>query len=101
MDFENDSEFFDYLLENGAMEPYGVNEKGEPLYRFNIEVLDQIFPEVAESIREEIDEGLTDLYKMGLIDISYNEKLEATFSISEKGKRYVQTGELESFTRED
>jgi len=101
MHFENDNEFFHYLLEQGAMEPYGVNENGEPLYRFNIEVLDKIFPEVAESIREEIDRDLTSLYEMGLVDISYNEKLEATFSISEKGKRYVETGELESFTRED
>lgn len=101
MHFENDDEFFQYLLKEGAMEPYGVNEDGEPLYRFNIEVLDQIFPEVAESIREEIDNDLAHLYEMGLVDISYNENLEATFSISEKGKRYVETGEIDSFTRED
>jgi len=101
MHFENDDEFFQFLLEKGAMEPYGLNELGEPLYRFNMKVLEEVLPEAAETIKEEIDQDLKNLYEMGLVDISYNENLEATFSISEKGKRYVQTGEIESFTRED
>ena len=89
MHFDNDDEFFQYLLENGAMEP------GEPLYRFNINVLEKVLPEAAEVLKEEIDNDLMHLYEMGLIEISYNENLEATFSISEKGKKYVETGEIE------
>ena len=101
MHFENDDSFFQYLLEKGAMEPYGVNEDGEPLYKFNLDVLEEVLPEAAEVIKEEIDQDLVKLYEMGLIDISYNENLEATFSVSEKGKRYVQTGEIKNFTRDD
>jgi len=101
MHFENDDDFFQYLLEKGAMEPYGINEAGEPLYKFNIEVLQEVMPEAAEVLKEEIDNDLMHLYEMGLVDISYNENLEATFSISEKGKRYVETGEIESYLRED
>jgi len=101
MHFENDDEFFQHLLDVGAMEPYGLNKNGEPLYRFNFKILSEIFPDIFEQVQEEIDKDLANLYEMGLIDISYNENLEATFSVSEKGKRYVETGEIESFTRDD
>jgi rRNA pseudouridine-1189 N-methylase Emg1 (Nep1/Mra1 family) len=101
MHFENDDDFFQYLLEKGAMEPYGVNDDGEPLYRFNLDILEEVLPEAAEVIKEEIDNDLMHLYEMGLIDISYNENLDVTFSVSEKGKKYIKTGEIESFTRDD
>jgi rRNA pseudouridine-1189 N-methylase Emg1 (Nep1/Mra1 family) len=101
MHFENDDQFFQYLLEKGAMEPYGVNDDGEPLYRFNLDILEEVLPEAAEVIKEEIDNDLMHLYEMGLIDISYNENLDVTFSVSEKGKKYIETGEIESFTRDN
>jgi hypothetical protein len=43
---------------------------------------------------EELDADLVHLYQQGLIDIDYNENLEATFAVNEAGKHYMETGDF-------
>ena len=40
--------------------------------------------------REEIDEALMELLSAGYIEVEYNEKLEATFKITEAGRSVVK-----------
>jgi len=39
----------------------------------------------------ELDEALVHLLAEGLINVEYNEDLEAMISLTEKGERYAQT----------
>jgi hypothetical protein len=87
-----EEEMMQELIEAGAMIVHGVDEFGEIIYKFNMEILSVFAPPLYEKIMEELDEDLMDLYKMGLVDIDYNENLEASFSISDKGKTYLTSG---------
>jgi Tfp pilus assembly ATPase PilU len=95
---ENDpyfDELFQELIEAGAVVDTGnVTLDGDIIYKFNLEILKKIKPDMYEVMVEELDQDLMKLYKQGLIDIDYNEKLEATFQINEAGKHYMLTGEL-------
>ena len=39
----------------------------------------------------ELDEALMNLYDLGLVELEYNENLEVTFKITEKGQKYLDT----------
>ena len=95
MSWDKKQDLMEYLLENNAVTLFGVDEYGEPTYRFNLPVLKEIMPDMYDVLMEELDQDLLHLYQLGLVDIDYNENLEATFAISEKGKNYMQTGEIE------
>lgn len=94
MEEEEIKEAIDWLVSEGALYQEGVDDFGDIVYRFNMDVLKIIMPELYLIIMEELDEGLMDLYKMGLVNISYDENLKASFSVSDKGKHYIKTGEL-------
>jgi DNA-binding PadR family transcriptional regulator len=40
--------------------------------------------------KEEIDDALMELLNAGYIEVEYNEKLEATFKVTEAGKSVVK-----------
>jgi hypothetical protein len=94
----NDPEFEDYmtdLIDKGAVVNTGeFDPNGEPIYKFNLSVLKEIKPEMYAILMEELDADLVHLYQQGLVDISYNEDLEATFAVNEAGRHYMETGEL-------
>lgn len=87
---EQINEIINYLIERGAVELYGMTDDSEVTYKFNMEVLEEIMPEFYSMIMEEIDNDLLDLYKMGLVDISYDENLEASFSMNDKGREFLK-----------
>ena len=88
-------ELMDYLEEIGAVEAYGEpDESGYPMYRLNMDVLKEYVPEVHEAFMQQLDDELLQLYKLGLVDIEYDENLEAKFKVSEKGKKFAETGIL-------
>lgn len=77
----------EYLIEEGAAELDGVDEDGEAIYRFDMDVLEEIMPELHQVMIDDMDTILLDLFKKDLIDISYDENLNAQMTISEAGKQ--------------
>ena len=77
-------EIMDYYLEIGAIEISGVDKDGEILFSIT-EKAKELAPELWQSHQEHVDETLIDLYKKGLIEIEYNENLEADIKLSDAG----------------
>jgi hypothetical protein len=77
-------EIMEYYLEIGAIEVSGVDKDGEILFCIT-EKAKELAPELWQSHQEHIDETLIDLYKKGLIEIEYNENLEAGIKLSDAG----------------
>lgn len=100
---ENDPEFeifIQELIELGAAYDTGkVTEDGEAIYKFNMDILQEFRPEIYEIFVEEIDRDLLNLYEIGLIDVEYNENLEATFKVSEKALSLMEEGTLEDYLK--
>jgi hypothetical protein len=83
----------DYLVSEGAAIFDGVDEDGEPIYMFDMEVLEEVMPDLHQVMVDDMDKVLIDLYQEGLIDVSYDENLNAQMSISEEGKaRLIEQG---------
>lgn len=84
---EHHRELMEYLLAEGAAMLDGVDEDGEPVYMFDMDILEEVMPELHAVMQEDMDQVLVDLYQKGLIDVSYDEDLNAIMAISEEGKR--------------
>ena len=94
---EEDSKIIQYLEENNALIWEGMDEDGEAIFRFNLEVLKAIMPELHKQIIEDIDQDLMVLYAQGLIDIEYDEDLNAKFKLSEEGQEVMKDFPLPPF----
>lgn len=94
MNEEEMNETMEYLETTGAAIAHSMNEQGDVIYRFDMEVLNKVMPSLYNAIIEDLDRDLLELYKKGLVDIQYDENLEANFRISEAGQRYLETGIL-------
>jgi hypothetical protein len=73
-----------HYIEIGAIEIAGVDKDGEILFSIT-EKAKEIAPELWESHQEHIDNTLIDLYEKGLIEVEYDENLEAGIRLSEAG----------------
>jgi hypothetical protein len=82
-DYEDDMKLA-YYIEIGAVEVAGVAEDGEMIFAIS-EDAKEIAPELWESHMEYVDKTLLDLYEKDLINIEYDENLEATITLSEEG----------------
>lgn len=80
-------ELMDYLISEGAAILDGIDEYGEPVYMFDMEVLDEVMPDLHQVLINDMDKVLLDLYEKGLIEVSYDEDLNAQMSVSEEGKK--------------
>jgi len=78
-----------YLVDMGAAEWDGMDEYGERMYKFNMPVLFKVMPKLYDEIMADIDETMMDLYKQDLIEIEYNENLEALFKLGDKAKEIL------------
>ena len=95
MDEKEFSSFFDELLEQGAVIDTGKKDEfGETIFKFDLSVLKTVRPDMHSIMMEELNEDLLDLYRLGLIDIDYNENLEVAYKINEDGIKYAKTGIL-------
>ena len=83
---EEHREIMEYLISEGAAILDGIDENGEPIYKFDMDVLEEVMPELHAVMQEDMDQFLVDLYQQGLIEVSYDENLNALMSISEQGK---------------
>ena len=87
---QEEDEYFSYLLEVGAIEIQGVAESGELMFKPNPEKMKEYAPEMFSMMQAEIEEGLMELYKEGLVDMEYDENLEAKFKMSDKGIKEME-----------
>ena len=94
MDFdphnEQHIEIMEYLISEGAAEIDGIDEDGDPIYKFDMEALEEVMPELHQSLLDDMDKVLIDLYEKNLIQISYDEDLNALMSVSPEGKQALE-----------
>jgi hypothetical protein len=83
---ENHREIMQYLLEEGAARFEGFDDDGEPVYSFDMELLEEVMPELHQVMQDDMDSILVDLFQKGLIEVEYDEDLNARMNISEEGK---------------
>jgi hypothetical protein len=76
-----------YLIQVGAASWDGMDDFGERIFKFNMPLLQEIMPELYDQIMEDIDEVMLELYEKDLVQVEYNEDLEAKFIISEEGRK--------------
>lgn len=98
---EEHMEIMRYLIAEGAAIFDGMDDDGEPIYRFDMEVLEEVMPELHAAMRDDIDQVLVDLYLKGLIEVSYDENLNAMMSLSEEAKVLLQEAGFELDDEED
>ena len=80
-----------YLVDHGAAEWDGMDEHGERMFKFNMDVLVNVMPELFEQIQGDIDETLLDLFEAGLANVEYDEELQATISLTDEGKLVLKS----------
>ena len=73
-----------YYLEIGAVSFEGVDENGEIIYSIS-DSAKELAPELWQSHIDYVDKSLMELYEQGLVEIEYNEKLEATIHLTPEG----------------
>jgi len=86
MDSEDKME---YYISIGAIELAGMDEDGE--FIFNItDRAKKLAPELWQAHQEHVDESLIELYNKGLINVTYNDNLEAIIEMSDEGKKMAK-----------
>jgi len=78
-----------YYLEIGAVSLEGMDENGEMVYSIT-ELAKDIAPELWQSHIEYVDKSLMELYEQGLVEVEYDENLEATLHLTEEGKKIAK-----------
>ena len=90
LDDQETEKIIKFLVDAGAAEWDGMGIDGERLYKFNMEILNKVMPSLHDQIMEDIDETMIDLFQKDLVNVEYNENLEAIFKISEQGKEVLK-----------
>ena len=82
----DDDEKLAHYIEIGAVELAGMDESGEFIFQITEKARD-IAPELWEAHEEHINRSLIDLYEKGLINVTYNDDLEAVIEMSPEGHK--------------
>jgi hypothetical protein len=80
----DEDEKLEYYLSIGAINLEGIDENGEVIYSISDTAKD-LAPELWQSHEEYVDKTLLDLYNKGLLEVEYDENLEATIKLNEEG----------------
>lgn len=83
-DYSNEEHrgLMEYLLEEGAAILDGLDEDGQPVYKFDMEILEEVMPELYQVLTDDMDAILLDLFQKDLIEVSYDENLNANMKMS-------------------
>ena len=84
-----DADKLEYYLAIGAVSLEGMDESGEMIYSIS-EDAETLAPELWRSHTEYVDRSLMELYEQGLVEVEYDENLEATLYISPEGQRIAK-----------
>jgi len=98
---EETEEIIQFLVDNGAAVWDGMDQYGERMFKFNMDVLSVVMPALYQQIMEDVDLAMLDLFQKGLVDIEYNENLEANFKVSEAAKAELEAMGLTYLTEEE
>lgn len=90
MEDEEIEQIIAFLEECGAMVWVGMDQNGERLFQFNLDILKKELPEMYESIMEDIDAEMLHLFNAGLIEVEYDENLNSYFHITKAGKKMLE-----------
>lgn len=90
MNDEEALEQIKYYIEIGAIRLAGYNQKGEAIFELNETVTKELAPELWEAHMEYVDDRLLDLFEAGLMDVEYDENLEATMHFSKEGYKIAR-----------
>jgi len=90
MDEDRDYEMdLEHYLEIGAISVEGMDEKGELIFAIHEKAKD-VAPELWEAHIRYVDESLLKLYEKGLMQVEYNEDLEAMLHLSPEGQKLAK-----------
>jgi hypothetical protein len=86
---DSNDERIAYYLQIGAISFEGMDENGEIIYAIS-EDAKELAPELWQSHVDYVDKSLIELYEQGLVEIEYDENLEATLHISPEGQKIAR-----------
>ena len=75
----------EYYLEIGAIKFAGYDEYGEVLFEINEAVTKDLAPELWYAHEDYVEDGLLHLLEKNLMQVDYDENLEATMIFTEEG----------------
>jgi hypothetical protein len=85
-----EDDFVEYMIEVGILEEDGFDEDGEVTYTYNFDLMKVLMPEMYDEIMAGITNNLVNLYELGLVNVDYDENLQAHFSASDEGKEFFK-----------
>ena len=85
MDEQEALEQIQYYIDIGAIRLAGYNEDGEAIFELKENITKELAPELWKAHTEYVDKNLTDLFEDGLMNIEYDENLEATMHFTKEG----------------
>ena len=88
-DYEDSDSKLSYYIEIGVVSLEGMDENGEMIFSIN-EKAKELAPELWQSHIEYVDRSLVELYEAGLVEVEYDENLEATFHLSPEGRELAK-----------
>lgn len=80
--------YLDRLRESGALEIEGVDDDGEIVYRFNVEIMKSQFPELWQAHMDEVDESILELQTAGLVELDFTTE-DVGVTLTDKGREYI------------
>lgn len=84
-----DENKLEYYLSIGAVSLEGMDENGDMIYSIS-EDAETLAPELFRSHTEYVDRSLMELYEQGLVEVEYDENLEAILHISPEGQKLAR-----------
>jgi len=82
-----------FYLEIGAIEVMGIEDDGEFIFKIT-DAAKELAPELWEAHEDHVNSTLIELYEKGLINVSYDESLEAIIEITPEGMDVIKAAGL-------
>ena len=73
-----------HYIEIGAIEAAGIDESGEFIFAIN-ESAQELAPELWQAHIDYVDQTMLELFDSGLLNVEYDENLEATIHLTKEG----------------
>lgn len=78
-----------YYIEVGAVIVQGIDPDGNFVYKIT-DIAKEVAPELWAMHHEMVDDALLELFEKDLIEVEYDEELNANLKISEEAKKIMQ-----------
>lgn len=80
-------QIFEILTTTGAIEWYGVNKHGQPIYRFT-DLCKDVFPELYAMHAAELSQTTNELWQLGVVDVVFGSDTDRVTFTKENHRRY-------------